>query len=95
MNRVEREKKQEEQLKKELLRVIEDAVVGERLDSALVGRVKTLVRSILLRSKLAQAQIHVDLVDSGMEVRVVLPSKDPRVGVINLSFGGGDSFFGI
>ena len=95
MNRLEREKKQEEQLKTELLRVIEDAVVGERFDSALVGRVKTLVRSVLLQAKQSQAQIHVGLVDAGLEVQIVLPPKGPRVGVIKLSFGGDGSFLGI
>ena len=94
MNSIEREQVWKQELKTELRSAIEDAVIGERLDDSLVGRVKTVARAILLRHRLAKAQIHVSCNKEGLSIQIILPEKGPRVGMIQLSFGG-DDFAGI
>ena len=94
MNRIEKERAREEALRQELRYAIEDAAIGERLDAALLGRVKTVARAILLRHGLKTAQLHAALVAEGLQVHITLPKTGPRVGVIHLSFGG-DTFAGL
>ena len=84
----------QEALKIEIQHAIEDAAIGERLDASLIGRIKTVSRAILLRHGLKEARIQAELVREGLQVKIILPSQGPRVGVIHLSFGG-DDFAGI
>ncbi|MEC7988159.1 MAG: hypothetical protein VX278_23535 [Myxococcota bacterium] len=84
----------EDDLETEIRYAIEDAVIGERLDSSLIGRVKTVVRAILLRRGLGAARTQVELSGTGLNVRITLPPNVPRVRMIRLSFGG-DTFAGI
>jgi hypothetical protein len=88
MNKLEREAAQEQALKTALQHAIEDAVIGERLDRALHGRVKTVARAILLRHGLGRAQVRTALVQGGLSVEIVLPTAGPRVGVIRFAFAG-------
>ena len=87
-------KDREDDLETEIRYAIEDAVIGDRLDSSLIGRVKTVIRAILLRRGLGAARTQVELSDVGLNVRITLPPNVPRVRVIRLSFGG-DTFAGI
>ena len=88
MNKLEQEAAREQALKVALQCAIEDAVIGERLDQALHGRVRTVARAILLRHGLGSAQVRTALAQGGLSVEVVLPKKGPRVGVIRFSFSG-------
>ena len=88
MNKRQREAAREQALKTELRHAIEDAVIGERLDNTLHGRVKTVARAILLRHGLRTATVHTEQTPEGLSVQVVLPKKTPRVGVIRFSFAG-------
>ena len=87
MNALEKEQAFERDLKKTLLEALENEAVGERLGPALVGRMQTLARGILLQKGLGAAEVKMTADEDGVSVHVRLPPKGPRVGIIRLQVG--------
>ena len=61
-----------EALKYELQMAMEDAVIGEIMRPSLIGRLRTIGRSILLRHGLNKSHIHVERQGNGFSIKVYL-----------------------
>ena len=74
-----------EALKQELQIAMEDAVIGEIMRPSLVGRLKTIGRSILLRHGLRKSHVHVERQGNGFAIKVYLQQPGAVVREIWLS----------
>ena len=77
-----------EVLKEELRFALEDAVMGAILRPSLVGRLKMIARSILLRHGLGKSHVDIKQQGNGFEVKIYLQQPGAVVREIWLSLGG-------
>lgn len=63
------------------------AMTGDPWGPALVGRLKTMARMVLLRHGLSRAQVHVVQEGAGVRVHVALPPGPQRVRQLVVSVG--------
>lgn len=87
MNKQEKEQTFEKALQQTLLEALEHEAVGEQLGPALVARMQTLARGILLQNGMGAAEVKMTTDKMGVRVHIRLPRKGPRVGVIRLQIG--------
>ena len=89
MNSLENERRFELALKQTLLEALELELVGEQRGPRLIGRLKTVTRSVLLQHGLDGAQVEISPQGASVGVQVRLPAKGSRVRVIQLTIGIG------
>jgi hypothetical protein len=74
-------------LKREIELALMDEFHGDAFSPALAGRLKMVVRAVLLRHGLAKAQIQIGKQGSGVEVAITLPPGPNRVRRLVLNLG--------
>ena len=75
-------------LKAELQDALLDSLQGAAWGPALVGRMKTAARAILLRHGLGRATVHIENGPMGVEVAIILPPGPQRVKRLVLHLDG-------